>query len=80
MSGASASVEQDGKSAVVDEGDFAEVDHELVGLAGEGAVSRSAELGRVRPVEFAADEEDGALIDGPGRDLERAIRPLRLAR
>jgi hypothetical protein len=78
--GASASVEQDGESAVVDAGNLAEVDHELFGLAGEGAVSRSAELGRVRPVEFAADQENGASAVGPVRDLERAIRPLRLAR
>jgi hypothetical protein len=72
---APASVEQDRKSAVVDEGNFAEVDHELVRLAGERAVSRSAELGRVDTVEFAADQENGALVDGPARDLERTIRP-----
>jgi hypothetical protein len=77
---APASVEQDGKSAVVDECDSAEIDHELVRLAGERAVSRSAERRRVRPVEFAADQENGAPANGPVRDLEPAIRSLRLAR
>ena len=77
---APAGVEQDGKSAVVDDGDFAEVDHELVRLAGERAVSRAAELGRVDTVEFAADQENGALVDGPVRDLERTLRPRGLAR
>ena len=77
---ASASVEQDAKSVVVDERHFAEVDHELVRLASKRAVSRSAEGGRVGTVKCAADHENGAPAVGPVRDLERTIRPRGLAR
>lgn len=79
MPRASASVEQDRKSAIVDEGNPAKIDHEVLRLAGKRAVSRSAEFRRVRPVEFAADQKNGPPADSPVRDLERTIR-LRLAR
>jgi hypothetical protein len=70
---ASARVEQHGQSAVVDEGNLAEVDDHVLRPAGERALNRAAEFRRVSAVQVAAHRKNGAPTDGALRDLEGAI-------